>query len=271
MAVISYEYGRYSISDKDRYLAGLEAAPGGREGREKGGGVAILSEADAAAFSTEAVALATGRSRPADELQGLAYEPLLSFPMEDGGNVLVEAAWDGEDAGQTCTALKITVTRADGEEEVIYLDYREAVTAPGEERATAEAETEETEEAVETAESAEQEAVDNASSLAAAMARHGLGQTDPEAGLRLLDIIRARVAAMEEASRETREVQEEHAARSAERAEKMAEMFGDEEGGSVPGEAAPRRAGSGVWTYTRRGLGSTALTEVRSTGYRRSL
>lgn len=261
MGLIANEYGRYSVTDNDRFLAALGITVGNRDakGREEER-TATVSEADATAFSEKAMAMAARKTRSAGELEGLAYEPLLSFATEDGGDVSVEAAWSEGEGEKSCTALKISVTKADGEVEVIYLDYAEADAAREEEQAV-------TNDAA--GQTAQEMAIENAASLTDAIARRGLDKTDGD-GTGMLDVIRARIKAMEEAARQTRELEAGYADLRESREQRLAALDGSDGPDAAVADRGNERTGS-VWTYTRRGYGSTVLTEVRSTGYSRKL
>ena len=103
------------------------------------------------------------------------------------------------------------------------------------------------------------------------MQKHGLGVVDETDAYRILDAVRERNEAMRLAAEETRERENGYEAAKVRRKESLAESAPENANTGTATQTAQQNPEGATWTYTRRGIGSTALTDVRTMGFKRSL
>lgn len=239
MSSVAATYNRYSFLTEEQRTTNLSALE--RYKTKQAEAAQTKPAADDVAFSTQGKELAAAMSR--EEMEALSYSHLLEFETEDGGKVSVDLAMD-PDSEEKYLAARITVTRADGTEEVLYVPFTEG------EDETEETETQKTAreaaeaEAAGTAKNAVAEATEEAQpSLLELIEQYGLNKT-PDASDGLFAAIRARIEAMIEAAGETAEEQEALEAVTANR--EARNQTAEEISGTVGATAAEATGASGT-------------------------
>ena len=262
MSTITTTYNQYSFLTEDRRAA-VRGFLDRQKARDNESGQAKPAGADDVAFSERSKKLAdSGRLSP-EEMERLSYEPFFTIETEDGGTIAIALARDPQAAEgeETYLAARVTVTKPDGTEEVLYLSMTPP--PPPEEDEAEESAVEEDAEGQAQAVMVE----DAEPSLKELIQKYGLDKiADPSESLAAA--IQARIAAMIEASRETREEEEalnearalreerkeiatEEAAADAEvSAEAFGEASGDEEDARSSGAVSVKTARS-LASYAR--------------------
>ena len=262
MSTVPVIYNRYSFLTEDQHAAGRIASTYDRLRSQENTETEKPANTDEIAFSDKGRQLAGSSSLSREYMEGLHYEPLLTFGTEDGSTVSVDLASEGEGDDARYSAVCITITKPDGSEESLYISFD--MTGIGEEsqddaaEAAAQAET-----AGETGETAKaEETGEIVPSLLELVEQYGLNKV-PDASEALFAAIKARIEAMIEAAAETAEETEEleqiKAARE-ERGEAAAAPAAEGEQGTEETGNNYRSGGSAnvIVGYTSRGRASAS-------------
>lgn len=123
MPTVISGYSRFSPLDADSRLSsrGLIFYRGSDESDRVSSKTNSTLSGDNVSLSRRGLVMAA-KPRPREELEELDYEPLLTLNLEDGGTITVSQAGRDADGQTTGAALKVAAVRADGAEEVIYID-----------------------------------------------------------------------------------------------------------------------------------------------------
>lgn len=186
MSTVTTTYNRYSTLENDPQYAVRAAME--RFKKSQSEEVAKKKNDDLVAFSDQGKALAASAPRSREELEALAYEPLLRFQTEDGSLVTVDLAREGEEGEELYTAARLTVTGPDGSVMTLYVSG---------DAGQPEAEETSEEESPDAA-----PAEETVPSLLELIEEYGLNKT-ADASEGLFAAIRARIEAMIEAAEET--------------------------------------------------------------------
>ena len=276
MSTVSSGYNRFSTLDVDGYLAGRGVTfyRGNDEGDRAANKTASTAGGDNVTLSQQGLVMAA-KPRPQVELEGLSYEPMLSFTLDDGSTVQVAQAYEAIGGQSTGTALKVTITRADGTTDVTYIDAAPQMhpganhEAAAGEAASAQAATDE-----ETGSDAMSPEDAELATMREVIEKYGLGKVSDNAAMGILDAIFARVQAMIKAAEEAKREQETLEKIKSRGTEEVAE---ENPGESVPaqaslsaGPAEEETAPARINRYTSKGM-AAAQNEYRPSRLHRSL